>query len=142
MPAVTDAGAAVPAMGSGEQSDAGSASSDAASQDGQADVKPKFTPGMSVDQAINAVPMGADRIDVDQETLGKPLEDMKTYKPCKLRRSQHFNVRVAVWDGKAVGVDVETKPKNARLAKCIDAQIRKLTWKDAVESLNTVNFAY
>jgi hypothetical protein len=128
-------------MEGGAPSDAGSASADGSSN-AQADVQPKFTPGMSVDQAINAVPMGASRVDVDQDTLGKPLEDIKVYKPCKLSPNQHFNLRVAVWDGKAVGVDVDTKPKNDRVAKCIDEQVRKLSWKEAVESLNTVDFAY
>lgn len=141
MPAASEAGAPASGMDGGVQSDAGSASSDAGSSP-NAEVQPKFTPGMSVDDAINAVPMGSDRVDVDQETLGKPLENMKVYKPCKISRIQHFNVRVAIWDGKAVGVDVGTKPRNIQLAKCIDAQVRKLTWKEAVRSLNTVDFAY
>ncbi len=103
-------------------------------------VEPKFTEGMTVDQAIAAVPQGLPRENVDQDELSKPLTDFKVYKPCKPRPSDHFKLKVAVWDGKAVGVDVITK--NKKLATCIDKQIRDLTWKDPVKSLNTIEYAF
>src|SRR5688572_30110660 len=34
---------------------------------------PEFKDGMSVDEAISAVPQGTPRVNVDQEELGKPL---------------------------------------------------------------------
>ena len=96
---------------------------------------------MSVNDAINAVPQGSARVHVDPDALGKPLMDASVYKPCKLRPAQHFKIRVAVWNGKAVGVDVTAKPKNTKLEECIKEQIRGLDWKDKVPSLNTVEYA-
>lgn len=101
---------------------------------------PKFTEGMSVDQAINAVPQGGSRINLDPETLGKPLQNMEIYAPCKLRDTDKFKLRVAVYDGRAVGVDVITK--NKKLAECVAREVRKLTWADKVPSLNTVEFQF
>ena len=48
---------------------------------------------------------------------------------------------VAVYDGVAVGVDVTTKPKNAKMEECLDGVVRSMTW-EKVPSLNqvTVNF--
>jgi hypothetical protein len=48
-------------------------------------------------------------------------------------------VRIAVWAGHAVGVDVTTP--NKKLAECIDKQVRALTWPDKIHSLNTVEFS-
>lgn len=104
--------------------------------------EPKFTDGMTVNQAINAVPQGMARENIDQDSLSKPLTDFKVYKPCKPRPNEHFKIKVAIWNGKAVGVDVITKPKNDKLAACVDKQVRALTWKDAVESLNTIEYAF
>ena len=56
--------------------------------------------------------------------------------------SAKFKVRVAVWNGKAVGIDLETTPKNAALADCLKARVRELTWPDQVRSLNTVEFQF
>src|SRR5262245_16567823 len=50
--------------------------------------EPKFTDGMSVNDAINAVPRGVSRVNVDAETLGKPLADGELYAPCKLPPTQ------------------------------------------------------
>lgn len=101
---------------------------------------PKFTEGMTVDQAINAVPQGGTRINLDAETLGKPLQNPDIYAPCKVRDTDKFKVRVAVYDGRAVGVDVITK--NKKLAECVAREIRKVTWADKVPSLNTVEFQF
>jgi hypothetical protein len=79
---------------------------------------------------------------MDQDALAEPLKDMKVYEPCKPRPNDHAKIRVAVWAGKAVGVDIETTPKNEKLADCINQQIRQLTWKDSVPSLNTIEFGF
>jgi hypothetical protein len=107
-----------------------------------AGAEPEFNEGMSVDEAINAVPQGSERVNVDPDELGKPLTDMKVYEPCKAKPNEHAKIRVAIWDGRAVGIDVETTPKNDKLAECIKEQIRALSWKDKVRSLNTVEFAF
>jgi len=103
---------------------------------------PTFTPGMSVEEAIAAVPSTAQRIHIEEEALAEPLKDPAVYEPCKLKGHEHFSIRVAVWQGKAVGLDVTTKPTNAELESCLKTQIDRLEWKDKVESLNTVEFNY
>ncbi|HEX4339302.1 MAG TPA: hypothetical protein VH062_25520 [Polyangiaceae bacterium] len=100
---------------------------------------PTFPEGASVDQATAAVPKGAARSNIDADRLAEPLQQESVYEPCKVG-TQHFKVRVAVWAGQAVGVDVTTS--NKKLAACIDKQIRSITWPDKVHSLNTVEFSF
>ena len=97
---------------------------------------------MSVEQAIAAVPQGMERSNLDPDALGEPLMDMKLYEPCKAKESEHVKIRVAIWNGKAVGVDVDVTPKNDKLASCVKSQIRSVSWRDKVKSLNTVEFAF
>ena len=102
--------------------------------------EPNFTPDMSVEDAIKAVPQSAERLNVDQETLSKPLEEQSLYEPCK-PGSTHFTLRVAVWRGKAVAIDLNTTPKNPKLAECLKGRIREITWPAKVPSLNTVEYS-
>jgi len=101
--------------------------------------EPTFTPDMSVDEAINAT-KSTERMNVDQETMSKPLQDEALYAPCKAG-SAHFTFRVAVWRGKAVAIDMTTTPKNPKLAECLKGRIRELTWPAKVPSLNTVEYS-
>ena len=103
--------------------------------------EPRFTEGMSVAEAQAAVPPDADRENLDQEVLATPLQDGELYEPCKLGGS-HFTANVAVYDGRVVGLDLETQPKNPALAKCLGDQIRKVRWHDKVRSVNTVEFSF
>lgn len=103
--------------------------------------EPVFTETMSVAQAEAAIPQGTPRSNLDQEALAKPLQDPNAFESCKIG-SAHFQVKVAIWNGKAVGVDLTTKPKNPKLAECLGARIRQLEWPDRVRSLNTVEFQY
>ncbi|MFZ5892946.1 MAG: hypothetical protein ACOY0T_17935 [Myxococcota bacterium] len=101
--------------------------------------EPEFTEGMSVDEATKAVPAGIERRNIDQETLGKPLQDVSVYEPCK-PGSARVKLKVAVWDGRAVGIDVTTTPKNEKLAGCIKQRISELKWEKKVKSLNTIEY--
>jgi hypothetical protein len=101
--------------------------------------EPQFTENMTVDDAIKAVPQGIERVNIDPETLGKPLQSAELYEPCKPGGAR-VKMRVAVWDGKAVGLDVTATPKNDRLAGCIKDRIRELTWDKKVKSLNTIEY--
>lgn len=103
-------------------------------------VEPKFTENMSVEEAIQAVPQGMPRLNMEDELLSKPLTQPSLYAPCK--PSGSFKVRVAVWNGKAVGVDVTTQPNNPKLQACLEKQIRAAEWEDKVRSLNTVQYSY
>ena len=110
-------------------------------QPAAAPAEPAFTPDMSVEQAQAAVPVGTERQNIEQEALGRPLQEPGVFDACKLG-SARFKVRVAVWNGKAVGIDLETTPKNAALAECLKARVRELEWPDKVRSLNTVEFSF
>jgi hypothetical protein len=101
--------------------------------------EPEFKEGMSVDEAIKAVPPGIERRDIDQETLGKPLQDMSVYEPCK-PGSTRVKLRVAVWDGRAVGINVTTTPRNDKLSSCIKGRIAEIKWEKKVRSLNTIEY--
>ena len=103
-------------------------------------VEPTFTPDMSVDDAIKAIPQSAERVNVDQETLSKPLQEESLYAPCK-PGAAHFTLRIAVWRGKAVAMDLTTSPKSPKLAECLKGRIRDLTWPVKVPSLNTVEYS-
>ena len=104
-------------------------------------VEPQFTDGMSVADAIKAVPQGAERANIDQETLSKPIQEFSVYEPCK-PGSEHIKMKIAVWDGKAVGMDVTATPKNDKLVACIKERLKSLTWKAHVKSLNTVEYSF
>jgi len=102
---------------------------------------PTFKENGSVKEAIDAVPQGTQRLNIDQEALGRPLSDVALYEPCK-PGNQHFKAKIAVWDGKAVGLDLTTTPKNQKFADCIAERIRSVTWPDKVKSLNTVEYTF
>jgi len=104
--------------------------------------EPAFRPGMTVEEAVAAVPSTAQRIQIEDEALAEPLKHPEVYEPCKLKGHQHFTIRVAVWQGKAVGLDVTTKPESEELKSCLRTQIEALEWDDKVESLNTVEFSF
>jgi hypothetical protein len=106
-----------------------------------ADPAPEFKPNGSVLEAINAVPQGTPRLNIEQEALGRPLGNVELYEACK-PGNMHFKAKVAVWDGKAVGLDLTTTPKNQRFADCVAEKIRTITWPDKVKSLNVVEYSY
>jgi hypothetical protein len=103
--------------------------------------EPQFTEGMSVADAIKAVPVGAERANIDQETLSEPIKEFSVYEPCK-PGAAHIKLKIAVWDGKAVGIDVTATPKNDKLVACVKEQIKALSWKAHVKSLNTVEYSF
>jgi hypothetical protein len=103
--------------------------------------EPQFTDGMSVEEAIKAVPQGAERANIDQETLGKPLQDFALYEPCKPGTTR-VKIKIAVWDGKVVGADLTATPKNYKLVACIKDRLKTLSWKAKVKSLNTVEYSF
>jgi hypothetical protein len=103
--------------------------------------EPEFKDGMSVNEAISAVPMDTPTTNLEPEVLAKPISDAKLYEPCKVGTAK-FKLKVAVWDGRAVGVDAVTTPKNEKLAECIRAAVRQVSWPEKVRSLNTVEYQF
>jgi hypothetical protein len=108
----------------------------ASAADTTADVK--FPDGASVAEAVAAVPRGTSRSNLDAETLAEPLQEEKLWAPCNVG-AQHFKVKVAVWNGHAVGVDVTSSSKP--IASCVEKQVRAVEWRDKVRSLNTVEYS-
>jgi hypothetical protein len=104
--------------------------------------EPTFKEGMSVNDAINAIPQGYERITIEQEALDQPLLNPEFYKPCKLAASQHFTIKFAVWDGRAVGIDIKATPANTKAESCLLGLVKANVWRDKVRSLNisTVQF--
>jgi hypothetical protein len=111
-------------------------------EEGASNAEPSFKEGMSVNDAINAIPQGLSRINIDQEDLDRPLMDPDFYKSCKLAHTQKFTIKFAVWEGRAVGIDITTSPANKNAEKCLHGLVAGYTWKDKVKSLNisTVGF--
>jgi len=104
--------------------------------------EPEFKEGGTVDEAIKAVPQGLPRENIEQESLDKPLLNVDLYKPCKLGQGAHFEVKFAVWNGRCVGMDIKTMPKNAKLETCLREVVSNAKWQDKTKSLNisTVSF--
>ncbi|HEY3234728.1 MAG TPA: hypothetical protein VGJ84_08420, partial [Polyangiaceae bacterium] len=67
----------------GKNQRAGHDKSGASGEKGAA-AQPKFTEDMTVSQAIDAVPPGSARVNIDPETLAIPLQNPALYEPCKL----------------------------------------------------------
>jgi hypothetical protein len=97
---------------------------------------PEFKEGGSVNDAINAVPQGLPRENMEQEVLDKPLLDTSLYASCKLTPANHFEIKFAVWNGRIVGMDVKSTPKNAKLEDCVRGAAMKATWREKTKSLN------
>ncbi len=97
---------------------------------------PDFKEGGSVNEAISAVPQGLPRENMEQEVLDKPLLDTSLYAPCKLTPANHFEIKFAVWNGKIVGMDIKSTPKNAKLEACVRDAAMKATWREKTKSLN------
>ncbi len=106
--------------------------------------EPKWVEGGSVNDAINAVPQGLERENLEQEALDRPLLDPTLYQPCKGGPNQHFQIKFAVWDGKIVGLDISTTPKNPSFESCLREVVSRVKWPrgDRTRSLNisTVSF--
>jgi hypothetical protein len=101
--------------------------------------EPEFKPGMSVNDAIAAVPSHYEYIGIEQEVLAKPLNNLDTFKECKVTQNDHFSVKLAIWDGRVVGADVKAQPAKS---ECIDRVVRAIEYKEKVKSINTVEFAF
>lgn len=140
--------------GSSEESGSSSPSSDSPSSSSSSSKKkkskqsdssvaePTFKAGGSVNDAVNAIPQGYERVTIEQEALDMPLLNPEFYKPCKLGASQRFEIKFAVWDGHAVGLDIKTTPNNKNAETCLRDLVGKNVWRDKVKSLNisTVTF--
>jgi hypothetical protein len=104
-------------------------------------LKLSFPDHGGVEAAIKSVPRGAPRLNMSNDALQGPLLDMHRYERCSVPRTTKVTLTVAVFDGSAVGVDVVTKPNNAKLNDCLDRVVREMSW-DKVPSLNQVTVSF
>jgi hypothetical protein len=135
-PAPSLAAATTPMSGASTSSSSTSSSSSSATP-----AKIEFPPHATVDQAIKAIPQGTPRTNMADEALRSPLLDLKRYDKCKVPHSTKVTMSVAVYDGVAVGTDISSKPKNAKIEECVDGVVRSMTWSK-VPSLNTVTASF
>jgi hypothetical protein len=91
--------------------------------------------GMSYEAAVAANPQ---QIDMNGHVTGPDLTDGQLSAPmsnmgrflnqCGAPDSMKVTARVAVKQGRAVGVSVDTNPPNGGISSCIDHLVRGLTW--------------
>lgn len=66
--------------------------------------------------------------DLTDAQLGAPMRNASFISGCGAPDSMKVTVRVAVQNGRAVGVSVYPNPPNAAVAQCVDRHVRALGW--------------
>jgi hypothetical protein len=102
--------------------------------------EPEFKEGATVSEAISAVDSCWKFQGIEPDVLAAPLKDPELFKPCKLQSAHKFQLRLAIWDGRVVGADVQSV--NLPLKKCIETQVRGLKYAEQLKALNTVEYSF
>jgi hypothetical protein len=90
--------------------------------------------GGSYEAALNAnnqeISMGGPKggPDLTDSQLGAPMRNASFISGCGAPDSMKVTVRVAVQNGRAVGVSVYPNPPNPAVAQCVDRHVRALGW--------------
>ncbi len=90
--------------------------------------------GGSYEAALNAnnqeISMGGAKggPDLTDGQLGAPMRNASFISGCGAPENMKVMVRVAVQNGRAVGVSVYPNPANAGVAQCVDRHVRALGW--------------
>jgi hypothetical protein len=92
-----------------------------------------FVGGMSYEQALASnnqeITIGAKSgPDLTDAQLAAPMRNAAFISGCGAPNSMKVTVKVAVKNGRAVGVSVYTNPPNPTVAACIDRHVRGLSW--------------
>lgn len=92
-----------------------------------------FTGGMSYEAAVNAnvqeITMGKNSgPDLTDGQLNGPMKNASFISGCGAPDSMKVTVKVAIKNGRAVGVSVYPNPPDAKVASCIDRHVRGLGW--------------
>jgi hypothetical protein len=92
-----------------------------------------FPSGMSYEAAIGAnvqtVEMGAKTVpDLTDGQLSAPMKSASFIDGCGAPSSMHVMVKVAIKNGRAVGVSVYPTPPDARVASCVASAVRNISW--------------
>lgn len=93
-----------------------------------------YVGGGSYEAALNAnnqeISMGGAKgaPDLSDGQLSAPMRNASFISGCGAPDSMKVTVRVAVKNGRAVGVSVYPSPPNAAVAQCVDRHVRALSW--------------
>jgi hypothetical protein len=85
-------------------------------------------PHSGVDAAIKAVPTTIPVGTLTQSQLEGPLRDRARFEHCRIPYGTHGEIAALVYNGAALGVDVNTKPNDRALNFCIERTVRQITW--------------
>ena len=95
---------------------------------------PQLAGGISCEAAINAyneeitIGGGKGKADLTRAQYGAVLNSGSYFGHCGAPSSMSINICAAVQNGRAVGVTVTTKPRNAGVSRCISGSVRKLSF--------------
>jgi hypothetical protein len=95
-------------------------------------------PGTSVDAAIKAIPSQIPMGHLSREVLESPLTDPARFARCGIPRTTRVDISVAVYNGQAIGVDVQSIPSNRAIDFCVERVARQTTWVKEL-AINRVN---
>jgi hypothetical protein len=85
-------------------------------------------PQAGVDAAIKAVPGSIPVGTLSKRALEEPLRDRTRFNHCRIPYGTHGEIAAVVYNGAALGVDVQTKPNDRALNFCIERTVRQMTW--------------
>jgi hypothetical protein len=95
-------------------------------------------PDSGVDAAIKLVPSKIPQGRLSKEILTSPLKDPARFERCAIPPTTRVAIRVAVYNGQAIGVDVRSNPNTPALDFCVDRIVRQTTWVKEL-AVNQVN---
>ena len=77
--------------------------------------------------------------DLTNAQLEGPMKNAKFISGCGAPSDMQVTVKVAIKNGRAVGVSVYTNPPDGRVSSCIDHTVRGLSWpsNSKMDSLTT-----
>lgn len=92
-----------------------------------------FVGGLSYEAALNSnnqeITMGAKSgPDLTDGQIAGPMRSASFINSCGAPESMKVLVKVAIKNGRAVGVTVITTPPNGQVAGCVDGAVRRLSW--------------
>jgi hypothetical protein len=85
-------------------------------------------PQAGVDAAIKAVPSSVPVGTLSQRALEEPLRDRARFDHCRIPYGTHGEIAAVVYNGSALGVDVQTKPNDRALNFCIERTVRQMSF--------------
>jgi hypothetical protein len=90
--------------------------------------------GMSYDEALaepeDVMALRGQR-ELRNDELTAPVKTPTFLNTCGVPESTSVTLKIAVRDGKTLGVTVITEPDDATLAECVDKAIRDISWPES-----------